>query len=77
MSVTGLKPKNAVESLRDIAQDLLVPELKAIKAELDSQRPENQTHFAAMRTELKITADGLKGDTEGLRGEMRSRDERQ
>ncbi len=77
MSIAALKPKNAVESLRDIVQDLLVPELKAIKSELDSQRRENGTQFAAIRTELKITADALRADTDGLRVEMRLRDEKQ
>ena len=70
MAVTALKPKNAVESLRDVVQDLLVPELKAIKAELDSQRRENQAQFDAVRTELKIRTDSIST-------EMRIRDERQ
>ncbi len=88
MAVTAMKPKNAVESLRDIVQDLLVPELKALKAEMDSQRRENQTQFEAIRTELKIrtdaistelqvTTNALRSDTESLRVEMRIRDERQ
>jgi hypothetical protein len=42
MSVTAMKPKNAVESLREIVQDLLVPELKAIKATMDGMRVEMQ-----------------------------------
>jgi hypothetical protein len=40
MSVTAIKPRNAVESLRDIIQDLLVPELKSIKVSIDSLHTE-------------------------------------
>lgn len=32
--------KNVVESLRDVMQDLLVPELKALKVSMDSMRSE-------------------------------------
>ena len=42
MAVTAIKPKNAVESLREIVQDLLVPELKAIKASMEGLRSEMQ-----------------------------------
>ena len=77
MAVPALKPKNAMESLRDLVQDLLVPELKALKAELESQRRENQTQFEGIRTEFKITADALSADTESLRVEMRPRNDRQ
>ena len=66
MAVAALKPKNAVESLRDIVQDLLVPELKAIKTELESQRREN-----------KITSDSIRGELDAIRVEMRLRDEKQ
>ena len=84
MAVTALKPKNAVESLRDIVQDLLVPELKALKAEMDSQRRENETHFAgirsefaSVRTEAKVNADSVRSEIDALRVELRLRDERQ
>jgi hypothetical protein len=32
--------KNIVESLREVVQDLLVPELKALKVSMDSMRSE-------------------------------------
>jgi hypothetical protein len=32
--------KNIVDSLRDVVQDLLVPELKALKVSMDSMRTE-------------------------------------
>ena len=91
MAVLAMTPKNAVESLRDIVQDLLVPELKAIKVELESQRRENhlqfenvhnqfenvQNEFRFVRSEAKTTAEALRSDTEALRSELRIRDERQ
>ena len=84
MAVLAMKPKNAVESLRDIVQDLLVPELKAIKTELESQRREThlqfenvRNEFSFVRSELKTTAEALRADTEALRVELRIRDERQ
>jgi hypothetical protein len=33
--------KNMVESLREVVQDLLVPELKSVKVSIDSLRTEN------------------------------------
>lgn len=54
MPVTALRTKNAVESLRDVVQDLLVPELKAIKAELESTRREMRADFDAIRVEMKF-----------------------
>ncbi len=69
-----MTPKNAVESLRDIVQDLLVPELKAIKVKLESQRRENHlqfenvhNEFGFVRSEAKTTAEALRSDTEALR----------
>ena len=61
MAVTAMKSKDAVESLRDIVQDLLVPELKAVKvsvestkASIDSLRSEMTTSFDAVRTEMRL-----------------------
>jgi Skp family chaperone for outer membrane proteins len=70
MAVTAIKPRNAVESLRDIVQDLLVPELKAIKVEVESHRRESKTEFDSIRNEVKALS-------ESLRTEMRLRDEKQ
>ncbi len=56
MAVLAMKPKNAVESPRDIVQDLLVPELKAIKTELESQRRETNLQFENVRNELASCA---------------------
>ena len=42
--------KNVIESFRDVVQDLLVPELKAVKVSVDSLHNE----MAAMRIEMKL-----------------------
>jgi hypothetical protein len=57
--------KNAVESLRDIVQDLLVPELKAIKVSVESGH-----------TEVGYLRDETRSSFDSLRQEMRLRDEK-
>ncbi len=42
--------KNVVESFRDVVQDLLVPELKAVKVSLESVH----TEMSYLRTEMKL-----------------------
>jgi hypothetical protein len=54
MSVTAMKAKNAVESLRDIVQDLLVPELKSLKVSIDSLRSETNISMDALRNEMRL-----------------------
>ena len=66
MSVTTMKAKNTVESLRDIVQDLLVPDMKALKVGMDSLH----TEVASLRNEMHLSADSL-------RTEIRLRDEKQ
>ena len=66
MAVAAMKPKNAIESLRDVVQDLLVPELKAIKVELES-----------LRMEMRLRDENQSRAINGLAEEMRLRDERQ
>ena len=46
--------KNIVESLRDVVQDLLVPELKALKVSMDSMCSEMKVSMDSMRSEMKI-----------------------
>jgi len=60
--VSSMSPaKNAVESLRDIVQDLLVPELKAVKVAVESGhsevgylRSETRSSFDALRQEMRL-----------------------
>jgi len=47
MAVTAMKVKSNVESLREIVQDLLVPELKALKVEM-------AVGFDSIRTEMRL-----------------------
>jgi hypothetical protein len=49
--------KNVVESLREIVQDLLVPELKAVKVSVDSLHQEMgslRNEMGALRSEMKV-----------------------
>ena len=59
-------PKNMVESLREVVQDLLVPELRAVKVSVDALHSE----MGYLRTEVK-------GSIDSLRNEMKLRDEMQ
>ncbi len=54
MAVTAMKPKNAVESLREIVQDLLVPELKAVKISIESLRSEMTVSNESLRNEIRL-----------------------
>jgi sensor histidine kinase YesM len=54
MAVTAMKAKSTVESLREIVQDLLVPELKALKVEMASLRGDLVTGLDAVRIEMRL-----------------------
>ena len=75
MAVTAMKAKSAVDSLRDVVQDLLVPELKAVKMSVDSLRTEMKLSDDALRAEMKGSIDTLRADVVGsadaLRAEMK------
>jgi hypothetical protein len=58
--------KNIVESFREVVQDLLVPELRAIKVLAETAHADSRQ----LRSDLKESLDSL-------RNEMRIRDERQ
>ncbi len=69
--------KNIVESLREVMQDLLVPELRAIKVLAETAHADSQQ----LRSDLKDSLGGLRTEIreafDGLRNEIRIRDERQ
>jgi hypothetical protein len=46
--------KNVVESLREVMQDLLVPELKALKVSMDSMRGELKSSLDSLRHEMQL-----------------------
>jgi ferritin-like metal-binding protein YciE len=81
MAVTAIKPRNAVESLREIAQDIIVPDMKAIKMEVESHRRETKSDIESLRNEVKTLGDSLRSEVkalgDSLRTEMRLRDEKQ
>jgi hypothetical protein len=54
MSTTATKVKSSVDSLREIVQDLLVPELKALKVEMTSVRAELVSGLEAIRVEMRL-----------------------
>ena len=58
--------KNVIETFRDVVQDLLVPELKAVKVSVDSLREDMKELRAdikqsneTMREEMKLRHDNL------------------
>jgi hypothetical protein len=66
MAVTAMKAKNTVESLREVVQDLLVPELKSIKVSVDSLRNELHSEISAVRSEISA----VRGEITVVRGDM-------
>lgn len=48
-----MKTESSIDSIREIVQDFLVPEPKAIKVEVASLRSEMNTSFDLIRTEMR------------------------
>ena len=71
--------KSAFGSFREVAQDLLVPELKAVKVAVDSLRTETKMSIDALRNETRASSEALRNENkilfEALRQEMKLRDE--
>lgn len=61
-----MKPKNAVESLRDIVQDLLVPELKSIKVEMEAIRTEMRLRDEKQTEAIRHVGDNVRQLSEKL-----------
>jgi hypothetical protein len=57
--------KMIVDSLREIAEDILVPELKSLKVSIEG-----------LRTEMQMGDQRLQDSVDALRAEMKLRDER-
>ncbi len=51
--------ENTFESFREVVQDRLVPELKAVKVSVDSLRTEMKINNDALREEMKYRYEGL------------------
>ncbi len=79
---TATAAKNAVGSFREVVQDLLVPELKAVKVSVDSLhseigflRSETKVSLDSLRSETKVALDSLRSETkvslDSLRSELK------
>ncbi len=64
----AIETRSVVGSFREVVQDLLVPELKALKVSMDSMRNETNISLQSLRSETKTSFDAL-------RQEMKLRDE--
>jgi hypothetical protein len=52
--------KNILETFRDVAQDLLVPPLKALEVEMKSLRIESNGTGEAIREEMRLTNSAIR-----------------
>jgi hypothetical protein len=68
--------KSIVDSFREMAQDLLVPELKAVRVSVDGLRTEMQLRDEKLADSVEAVRTKLSDSVEALRTEMRLRDER-
>jgi hypothetical protein len=75
--------KTIVDSLREIAQDILVPEVKSIKVSLEALRTEMhlgdenlRDSLDSLRAEMQIRDNKLQESVDALREEMKLRDDR-
>jgi hypothetical protein len=58
--------KNTVDSFREVVQDLLVPELKALRVSVDSMKVEMQLRDEKVHTELRLRNERLQESIRGL-----------
>ena len=61
-----MSDKNIIGSLREIVQDLLVPELKAVKVEIAALRTDMKGSNEALREEIKLRLEVSDRHTEQL-----------
>jgi hypothetical protein len=58
--------KNTVDSFREVVQDLLVPELKALRVSVDSMKVEMQLRDEKVHTELRLRDERMQESIRGL-----------
>jgi len=58
--------KNIVESFREVVQDLLVPELKALRISVDSMKVEMQLRDEKVHAELRLRDERMQESIRGL-----------
>lgn len=68
--------KSIVDSLREIAQDILVPEVKSLRVSLEGLRAEMQLGDRNLQSSVDALREEMKVRDERLHAEMRLRDER-
>ena len=72
-----MSDKNFVGSLREIVQDLLVPELKAVKVEIAALRTDMKSSNEALRIDMMSSNEALRTDMNlsigALRDELKIR----
>lgn len=59
LDMTGAPPKSIVDSLGDVAQNLLVPELKALRVSVDSMRTEMKLRGEKTQESIRHLSDKL------------------
>ena len=59
--------KNVLETFRDVVQDLLVPELKAVKVSVDSLRDD----MKELRSDIKQSNETMRDDMRELRSDVK------
>ena len=50
----AIETRSALGSFREVVQDLLVPELKALKVSMDSMRNETNISLESLRKEMQL-----------------------
>ncbi|HEV2324943.1 MAG TPA: hypothetical protein VGS10_13415 [Terracidiphilus sp.] len=58
--------KTIVDSLREVVQDLLVPELKALRVSMDSMKVEMQLRDDQVHTELRLREERMQDSIRSL-----------
>ena len=67
----------AVGGVREIVQDLVAPDLRAVKVSIDALTQELRLRTDALSQEMKLRSENLQDELRALREEMRLRDENQ
>ena len=63
--------------LREVIQDLVAPDLRAIKVSVDALAQELKLRTESLASEMKLRSEGLQEQIKQLREEVRLRDENQ
>lgn len=69
----AIPARTVVDSFREAVQDLLVPELKALRVSVDSLRTEMHLRTDSLQKEMQLREEKLQESIAGVRTEMRLR----